>query len=139
MSHYTNEVIKKIKTSELILRVIGGAKKPVTAAEVVTAVNQKQLTDRATIYRSLKKLRQSERVRNVDIGDGITRFESESDHHHHVVCLKCKKMKAIDLPDESEKRLNKLEVDLEMSSQYGWLRHSLEFFGICPECQRHEK
>ncbi len=88
--------------------------------------------DKVTIYRSLAKFEEINLLRRIDFGDGIIRYESnlrDSDHHHHVVCIKCSKVEAIEHCE-----INGIE-QIEKQTGFTSLRHSLEFFGVCPQCQ----
>jgi len=91
--------------------------------------------DLATIYRSMHLLEKMGMVKRFDFGDGTARFElvgeNDDGHHHHLVCTQCLEVVEIEecFPEEIEKRI---------AAQNGFkaVTHKLEFFGICPECQR---
>src|SRR4051812_21025022 len=91
--------------------------------------------DLATIYRSMHLLEKMGMVKRFDFGDGAARFElvAENDdgHHHHLVCTHCSEVVEIEecFPDRIEK---------EIAAKNGFkdVTHRLEFFGICPDCQK---
>jgi Fur family ferric uptake transcriptional regulator len=69
----------------------------------------------------------------VVLGDGKTRFEfADREHHHHAVCVKCKKIEDVAV---SEDKL-KLEDRLITKNDFNITHHTLEFFGICGTCNK---
>jgi Fur family ferric uptake transcriptional regulator len=88
--------------------------------------------DLVTIYRTLASFEKIGLVRRCDFGDGVSRyeFESEKNHHHHVVCRNCKKVENLDKC--SAKGIQKLVEDMGYTS----VSHNMEFFGICSDCRR---
>jgi Fur family ferric uptake transcriptional regulator len=107
---------------------------PLTNREIFAAM-PKGRCDLATIYRAMHLLEEMGMVKRFDFGDGAARFELVGDgddgHHHHLVCTRCAEVIEIDecFPREIESRI---------ASQNGFkaVMHKLEFFGICPDCQR---
>jgi len=55
----------------------------------------------------------------------------EDGHHHHLICTRCAGVVEIKecFPEEIEQRI---------ASQNGFatVTHRLEFFGVCPDCQK---
>ncbi|MBI1747477.1 MAG: transcriptional repressor [Acidobacteria bacterium] len=85
-----------------------------------------------TVYRTLKSLVACGLAREVDLGDGRTRFEHfyNHPHHHHIICTTCKKT------------IEFLSTDLEQLQEeiiryYGFepLYHSFQIYGTCNDCQ----
>src|SRR5207244_3041796 len=91
--------------------------------------------DLATVYRSIHLLESMKMVKRFDLGDGGARFEllAEGDdgHHHHLVCTRCS-----DVIEIEECFPAALESMIASRSGFKAVTHKLEFFGICPECQR---
>ncbi len=89
--------------------------------------------DLTTVYRILSSLEEVSLIARCDLGDGIARYEliHEDHHHHHLICTDCKKLEVIEdcKVDESFERIGKKRGFKNLS-------HRLEFFGICPECQK---
>lgn len=87
----------------------------------------------ATIYRSLDLFVEMNLLRRFDSGDGVARYEVNSQnqehYHHHLICLNCGKIIEFndDLLDELENKI----------SEKGFMiaDHCLRFFGYCQECQ----
>ena len=77
----------------------------------------------ATVYRQLNAL--------ADAGAADTiRLDG---HHHHLVCKQCGKTVEIDPPGEAWLR--------KMTDGHGFTveSHTLEVFGLCPDCQKEQK
>ncbi len=105
---------------------------PFTVDEIHSKLIKKSC-DLATIYRSLASLEKADLIRRCEFGDGIARFElSERErhhHHHHVICKKCRRVAVL---DDCELK----EIDrIAQKRGFTEISHSLEFFGVCPDCQ----
>ena len=90
----------------------------------------------ATVYRALDLLSELEILVRMDFGDGCARYELNTadpkiHHHHHLICLKCKKVIEFE-----EDLLDELEADIADKSGFQILNHEVKFFGYCSECRR---
>ena len=86
---------------------------------------------RATVFRTLKMLEESNLVNHVVGKDGMPRFEVELDrpHHDHLICIECGSIQEVRWP--------KLEAIQEKACREigftaKWHRH--EVFGRCKDC-----
>lgn len=87
--------------------------------------------NKTTVYRELSFLKGRGIVHEIHFGDGTVRYRlCPHTHHHHVICLKC--MRAEDVALEGE--LKELEADIGQNKGFHVLHHTLEFFGLCPDC-----
>ena len=89
----------------------------------------------ATVYRGLELLGSLGILLPIEFGDGCTRYElntvDPSKHrHHHLICLKCKKVIEFD-----EDRLDELEANIALQSGFWITNHEVKFFGYCKDCQ----
>ena len=115
-----------------ILELLRSHPHPMTNKEVHAALGGG--CDLATVYRSMHMLVEMGMVKRFDFGDGVARFEmvhgGADDHHHHLICRECAKIVEIDdcFPREFEQQI-------ASASGYQEVTHSLEFFGVCPDCQ----
>lgn len=116
-----------------ILKIIESASRPISASDIQKECKN---VDRATVYRALNVLKENQQVRIIEIGDGVVRFESLADHHHHLICLKCGEVKKVDLPEQEEEHLENLQNEFQKKSLFASLQHSLEFFGLCARCKK---
>jgi Fur family ferric uptake transcriptional regulator len=86
-----------------------------------------------TVYRTIKLLVDSGLAREVDLADGVTRYEHlfNHAHHDHMVCLEC--------GDSIEFYNPEIEsLQDAASSQIGFriVDHRLQIYGLCRDCRR---
>ena len=89
----------------------------------------------ATVYRALDLLSKLGILVQIDFGDGCARYELNTadpnvHHHHHLICLNCKKVIEFD-----EDLLDELEEVISRKSGFKILNHEVKFFGYCKDCQ----
>jgi len=114
-----------------IVQILDRSPRPVTAAEIL----KKMDVNKTTVYRELEFLEQEGVAAQVDLGDGVRRYELTAlEHHHHVVCDKCGKVEDMEA-ETLEKSLELLEQRLAKKMGFRVIKHNLEFFGICGNCQ----
>lgn len=89
----------------------------------------------ATIYRTLKLLKECGLLSERHFDEGQARYEVAGEHHHdHFICERCGKI--IEFEDDAIERLQesvagKLGVTL--------VRHKLELYGQCADCLAQER
>ncbi|MDR2051058.1 MAG: transcriptional repressor [Deltaproteobacteria bacterium] len=85
----------------------------------------------ATVYRTLKLMRDAGLARELHFGDDVTRFEPylNTIHHDHLICEECGK--TVPVLDEHIERLQS-----ELAEQHGFklTSHRMYLYGICLEC-----
>ena len=89
----------------------------------------------ATVYRALDLLSELGILVHIDFGDGCARYELNTadptvHHHHHLICLKCKKVIEFE-----EDLLDELETNIADKSGFEILNHEVKFFGYCSDCR----
>ena len=117
---------------EVVLRVIRDAQSHLTANEVFTAA--KALLPSisfATVYNSLRYLKDAGHIAEIKFGDGASRFDRMTHRHDHAICTACGKLVDIEMeiPAEIVKR----------AAKYSKFKpESLEFTlrGKCPDCAK---
>lgn len=90
--------------------------------------------DRVTVYRTIDLFEKLGIIRRVTIGwkYKVELSEIFLDHHHHIVCINCNKVVAIEQNDEIEIMLRNLTEKSGFTSS----SHQLELQGYCPGCQK---
>lgn len=85
----------------------------------------------ATVYRTMKLLCDSGLAREVQFGDGVSRYEQRlgSEHHDHLICERCGL--TIEVVDED---IENLQEALARRHGFTPTRHHLYLYGICPTC-----
>jgi Fe2+ or Zn2+ uptake regulation protein len=100
---------------------------PITVSEILHKIK----ANKTTIYREISTLLSNNYLIEIDLSDGVKRYElSGRDHHHHLVCVKCKAVSDVKVVDD----LTKTEEAITSEKNFKIIRHSLEFFGICGRC-----
>ena len=86
----------------------------------------------ATVYRTLKLLRECGLAEERHFADGQARFENVEDQHHHdhLICERCGRIVEFIQP-----RIEELQK--ELAQKYGFVAttHKMEIYGICKECR----
>ena len=85
-----------------------------------------------TVYRTMKLLVDCGLAREVDLADGITRYEHlyNHQHHDHMICMECgTSIEFLDPEIEA--------VQEHASEELGFkvLDHKLQIYGLCLKCQ----
>jgi Fur family transcriptional regulator, ferric uptake regulator len=85
----------------------------------------------ATVYRTLKLFAESGIAREIQFGDGQTRYEhlQAGEHHDHLVCTKCGAI--MEFENET---IEKLQAEVARSYGFTIINHKLELYGICKNC-----
>ena len=85
-----------------------------------------------TVFRTLKALTDCGLARETDLQDGRTRFEHiyHRPHHHHIVCIECNRAIEFVSPE-----LETIHDQVVAKYQFLPVRHQLQIFGVCPDCQ----
>jgi Fur family ferric uptake transcriptional regulator len=105
---------------------------PVDAEQVIQYLRLKQLeTNKVTVYRILDSLFKNQIIDRMEFGEGKYRYELKKNHHHHLVCTNCGKVQDVEVSI-----LEKLEKEIKKDKSFKVQSHSLEFFGICANCQK---
>jgi Fur family ferric uptake transcriptional regulator len=119
---------------QAILQILRDHPHPLSIKEIHSALGAGDC-NLATVYRCIHLLQRMEMVKRFDFGDNIARFEllAEGDdgHHHHLICTSCAEV--IELEDCS---MRDLEAVIAARNGFQRVTHKLEFFGLCPDCQR---
>jgi Fur family transcriptional regulator, ferric uptake regulator len=84
-----------------------------------------------TVYRNLELLARMGVIQKIEFTGGEARFDGNVGRHDHVRCVHCGR-----LDDLSAPPLDLLGGAANDWGGYQVLGHRLEFFGICPQCQR---
>lgn len=87
---------------------------------------------RATVFRTMKLLSETDILCRVLLEDGSLRYRvsRRQDHHHHLVCVSCASVQELDACIDP-----KMLDELARSTGYEIEGHWLEFFGRCAACR----
>lgn len=122
---------QRTRSQERIFSLLKTLNRSISAQELYIELrNRKQNMGLATVYRSLEalKLQGAVQVRTLTTGESL--YSSVQRDQHHLTCVNCGKSIAID-----ECPVHDLEHQLQQSHQFKVYYHTLEFFGLCCQCQ----
>lgn len=125
----------------IILELLESSEECLTADEIHARLRTgSKRVGLATVYRTLNVMRDANVIVRVDAGDGVARYETAAgrpeDHHHHLICRSCHRVRKYAQFSEEELTLMKrTEQRLEQRFGYQILAHRIYFEGICPECR----
>ncbi len=123
---------KETKVRTALLKLLKKTPAPLSISEILLKLKRENLNpNKTTIYREIEFLTNLDLVSGVDFGEGKKRYESSKEHHHHIVCVNCKKVKDVKM----EKDLELFNAKIAKQAGYKPASHSLEFFGLCANCQ----
>lgn len=107
---------------------------PVSAQDVAAALKERSVSANVTtVYRELEFLCERGVLAPVSFTDGVRRYESATlGHHHHLICLGCKKVEDVVVPHGE---VHRAERAIEKERGFAVLRHALEFYGTCAACR----
>ena len=102
-----------------------------TAAEVFEAA-RKSLPgiSFATVYNSLRYLKEEGLLREISFGNGASRYDRETDRHDHAICSSCGKLVDFDLPGTVA-----LTRSAARASHFQAESVHLTLIGLCPKCR----
>jgi Fur family peroxide stress response transcriptional regulator len=116
---------------EAVLRVVNESTEHLTANEIYEAARRLLPTiSFATVYNSLKYLREAGLVREINFGKASSRYDRETARHDHAVCTRCDKLVDFDLAETPL-----LVRAAARRSRFKPESIHLTLLGICPECQ----
>ena len=115
---------------EVVLQVIRDEPEHLTANEVFDKA--KQLLPGisfATVYNSLRYLKDAGHIAEISFGSGANRFDSKLTRHDHAICTKCGKLvdMELDLPAQ-------LVASAAEFSRFKLESLELTLRGLCPDC-----
>ena len=119
-----------------VVRLLRKEPVPITLTDLHSKLHS---LDFATVFRFIKLLEGKNLLVRHTWDDGSLRYALHSDeahdcHHHYLICRSCKRAEELDVCT-----VERMEKDLKYRKGYRDLSHSLQFFGICPDCQSPKK
>jgi len=111
---------------KLVLKIMYESTSPLTLAEIHS--KSKKKIDFSSVYRIVKLFSEIKLVNEFNAGDKNFRYElmRSSKHVHHIICENCGNILNLDVCYSKE---------IEKLTKYKILKHSMEFIGLCPDCQ----
>jgi len=125
--------LKATPTRVAVMQCLESTKQPVDVQTIINYLKQKHVdTDPATIFRMMHDFLQKGITRQIQLNEGKARYElSNKRHHHHLICTNCGRIEEVE-----GDFLKQMEEEVYKDKQFRVKDHSLEFFGLCADCQK---
>ena len=87
----------------------------------------------ATVYRTMKLIRDAGLAQQLRFGDNVARFEPKTDsgHHDHLICTECGKNQPV-----FDVNIEKLQKKLAQKHGFKLTSHRMYLYGICAGCRK---
>jgi Fur family ferric uptake transcriptional regulator len=125
--------LKNSIQKDYILKILYFSTEHLTAEEISNKIKTeyKVSIGIATVYRAMKFFSDLKLVNQLDIGDGIIRYELNlSNHHDHLICTSCGKI--IEFEDDLIE-LNQIKI--AEKNNFILKEHIMTIYGLCEDCQ----
>ena len=130
LEKYRHLNIKLTPQRLAILSYLNGNKSHPSAEDIYRAVQKEFPTmSFATVYNTLDALKNKGNVQELKIDPDKKRYDPNSAKHHHLICIKCKKI--IDIHKDFS-----LNLTRELTRGFDILGNSIEFYGKCSKCRK---
>ncbi|MEY3223036.1 MAG: Zinc uptake regulation protein [Cyanobacteriota bacterium] len=124
----------RTRSQERILNLLQNLKQGISAQNIYVELRKiNQNMGLATVYRSLDALKLEGLVQVRTLANGEAVYSLIKQDKHHLTCLQC----GISIPIH-QCPVHELENQLQTSHQFKVFYHTLEFFGLCNQCQGRE-
>jgi Fur family transcriptional regulator, peroxide stress response regulator len=123
--------VKLTRQRQVVLRVVSETPEHPTASEVFEQARKLLPTiSYATVYNSLRYLKEAGLVLEITFGNGASRYDSETGRHDHALCTECGKLVDFDIPETVE-----LMRSAARRSRFKPESIHLTLMGLCPDCR----
>lgn len=128
---------------EIVINILSKTSEHLSAEDIyILALKVNPSIGLTTVYRTLDLFNQIGVVQKFDFGIGKARYElthnpQKKEHHHHLVCMRCKTI--IDYTNflrEELELMKKTEKELSKKHNFIIMHHVIDFYGLCEECQK---
>jgi Fur family ferric uptake transcriptional regulator len=115
-----------------VMKFLESADSPVDVSMVKEYLDKQKIdADSATVFRIMNMFTDKGIAKQISFNEGKFRYELASrEDHHHLLCTNCGRIE-----DFSDCAIPELEKDIQDKKKFQVKSHSLEFFGLCRDCQ----
>lgn len=86
----------------------------------------------ATVYKTLDLLKELGEVLEIGLRDDSHYDGNKPYPHPHLICIKCQKI----MDGELDVAVGKIVQEVENNFGFRVVKHQLDFYGLCPDCQK---
>jgi len=114
-----------------VLEALESTNTPLSVGDLIKLLEKENIkADKATVFRTIKDLNDKGLATQIQLNEGKFRYEHIAEDHHHFVCENCGRIE-----DISDCKIENLEKEIQNEKGFLVKRHSLEFYGLCNNCQ----
>jgi Fur family ferric uptake transcriptional regulator len=116
-----------------VMKFLESVDQPVDVNSILDDLRQKDVdTNPATVFRMMNDFLQKGITKQIQFQEGKARYElANKKHHHHLICSNCGKVEEVE-----GDFLKSMEEKIYKDKKFRVKDHSLEFFGLCSNCQK---
>lgn len=135
-----DKVIEKLKKDNIritpqrqeMILILKNSQEHVTADEIYKKlVKQFPSVSIATVYNNLKLFVNIGFVKELQFGEGLSKFEWLEKDHYHIICSDCGKIEDFYYP-----QLKEVESFAKDLTKFNIKKHHLLFYGLCKNCSK---
>ncbi len=136
------DMLAKIKSRDMritpqrlaVLKILAASEGHPTVDEIYKEVKAEfPTTSLATVYKTISLLKELNEVLELGFPDWSNRYDGNNPvPHPHAICMKCKK-----IMDPELMNIDVLSEEMSRKTGYKIFHHRLDFFGLCPDCQKN--
>jgi Fur family transcriptional regulator, ferric uptake regulator len=124
----------RTRSQDKILNLLKNIKQGISAQDIYVELrNRSQSMGLATVYRSLEALKMEGLVQIRTLANGEALYSLAQQDKHHLTCLQC----GVSIPI-NQCPVHDLEEKLQEKHNFKIFYHTLEFFGLCTQCQNNQ-
>ena len=129
----TSHGLKHTRQRELVAETFFETHEHVSAEELFHSIRaEHDGIGYATVYRTLKLLKEAGLAAERHFGEGFARFEPiiPGHHHDHLICTECDRIVEFENP-----AIEELQELVALREGFDMTHHRMELYGICSDCQ----
>lgn len=125
--------LKATPTRLAVLGILESSDKPIDVASITKYLYKNKIrADKTTVFRIINSFTDRGITKQLQLNEGKFRYEHASKKdHHHLICESCGSIE-----DISDTFIADIQNKIKRNKKFLVKRHSLEFFGICKDCQK---
>jgi Fur family peroxide stress response transcriptional regulator len=116
---------------ELIRLIVTSEGHPSASQLYVQIKKQFPTMSLATVYKTLDLLKELGEVLEIGLRDDSHYDGNKPYPHPHLICTKCQKI----MDGELDTAVKNIVDEVEKNFGFQIVKHQLDFYGICPDCQ----
>jgi Fur family peroxide stress response transcriptional regulator len=115
-----------------LLRLLATSENHPSAAQLYEELQEQYpTTSLATVYKTLSRMKEMGEILELGFSDDDNRYDgNEPSPHPHLICVRCRK-----IVDPEVTSFGDLTEEVVANTGYEILRHRLDLYGVCPDCQ----